>query len=113
MSDLFAYLTLDKPPSDPTAKRLPGVYEPLQRSTNDPTQFAELVGTVAPGFTINGSGEGGIKLLKEYRGLKEVLQTHPLDKGKPAVMSGEFSLAADRPSELRCRVSHHAQGDWS
>jgi putative heme-binding domain-containing protein len=112
VSDLFAYLTLDKPPSDPTAKRLPGVYEPLQRDTNDPTQFPELVGTVAPGFNINGSGEGGIKLLAEYRGQKEVLQTHPLDKRKPAVMTGEFVLVTDRPSELRCRVSHHAQGDW-
>ena len=27
LADLFAYLILDKPPSDPTAKQLPGVYE--------------------------------------------------------------------------------------
>ena len=27
MADLFAYLTLDKPPEDPTARRLPGVYD--------------------------------------------------------------------------------------
>jgi putative membrane-bound dehydrogenase-like protein len=27
IADLFAYITLDKPPTDPTAKRLPGVYD--------------------------------------------------------------------------------------
>jgi hypothetical protein len=28
IADLFGYLCLDKPPSDPTAKRLPGAPEP-------------------------------------------------------------------------------------
>ena len=31
MVDLFSFLALDKPPEDPTAKRLPGAPEPKAR----------------------------------------------------------------------------------
>jgi putative heme-binding domain-containing protein len=34
IADLFSYLGLDRPPTDPSAKRLPGLPEPMRRATD-------------------------------------------------------------------------------
>jgi putative heme-binding domain-containing protein len=34
LADLFAYLSLDRPPGDPNAKRLPGAPEPKKQNEN-------------------------------------------------------------------------------
>ncbi len=51
LADLFAYITLDKPPSDPTARKLPGSQPVVPRSTTDRGKFAELVHEIAPSLT--------------------------------------------------------------
>jgi putative heme-binding domain-containing protein len=38
IADLFAFLVLDKPPSDPSARRLPGAPAPLYRAAQSPGQ---------------------------------------------------------------------------
>ena len=110
--DLFAFLTLDKPPSDPTARRLPGSQPVQPRETTDPKQFPELVEQVAPGFTLEGSGEGGVAILADHFGRPGVLRTHPIREGVPAILRRKIDLPAGRSAKLIVDVSHHPQGDW-
>ena len=56
--DLFAFITLDKHPSDKTAKQLPGVRAPTPRATTNPGEFGSLLNDVLPGFTTTEVGEG-------------------------------------------------------
>lgn len=112
IADLFAYLTLDKPPSDPEAKRLAGVYEILPRETLNPDEFAAVFQEIAPGFSSVTSGEGGIALLPEYRGKKAVVRTHPVSKDKAAIMKGKFAIPKDQKTTLVIEVSHDERGDW-
>jgi putative membrane-bound dehydrogenase-like protein len=112
MADLFAFLTLDKPPSDSSARQLPGVREVKPRSTTDPKEFAGILSEIAPGFTTSAVGEGGLRLLKEHRGRAAVVQTHPVSRGKPCILRGTFELPAGKKSLLVLSVSHHPQGDW-
>ena len=110
--DLFAYITLDKPPSDPTARRLPGVYDVSPREATDPADFAAIVQEVAPGITQVTSGEGGVALLKEHLGRPGVVRTHPVSRDKPAELSGKFAIPAGKKSTLMVDVSHDPRGDW-
>ncbi len=49
-----------------------------------------VIDEVAPGFTTTAVGEGGVALLKEYRGRPTVLRTHPVDMQTPCVLTGSF-----------------------
>src|SRR6185369_12323386 len=42
IADLFAFITLDKPPGDPTAKQLSGVRDIVPRSTTESAQFTSI-----------------------------------------------------------------------
>jgi len=110
--DLFAYITLDKPPRDPSAKRLPGVYDVVPRASENATDFAAIFQEVAPGFTQVTSGEGGVALLKDHMGRPGVVRTHPISRDKPAEMSGKFAIPAGMKSKLVIDVSHDPRGDW-
>lgn len=112
IADLFAYITLDRPPSDPEAKRLPGVYEIVPRQTTNPAEFASVFQEAAPGFTAATSGEGGVALLAEYRGRKGVVRTHPVSKDHAAIMRGKFAIPKDKKTTLVIEVSHDERGDW-
>ena len=112
IADLFAFLTLDKPPTDPTAKRLAGVYSVVPRQSSNPQEFAGLFQEVAPGFTMVNSGEGGVALLAEHLGRSPVVRTHPLSRDRAAVMVREITLPADRKARLEVDVSHDPRGDW-
>jgi putative membrane-bound dehydrogenase-like protein len=112
LADLFALLTLDKPPTDPTARRLAGVYDLQPRETTDPAAFNELLAEVAPGFHVAASGEGGVALLQEHRLRPVVVRTHPLSREKPCVLRGQFELPKDKRSQLAISVSHDPRGDW-
>ncbi len=102
---------MDKAPSEATAKRLPGVYQPLFRKTEDPHQYNELVGVVAPGFRIVASGLGGVQLLEKFRDRTDVLYTHPVDRKKPCVLETKYSVPT-AGATLRVVVSHDPRGDW-
>lgn len=110
--DLFAYITLDKPPRDPSAKRLPGVYDVVPRASENPTDFAAIFQEIGPGFTQVTSGEGGVALLKEHRGRPGVVRTHPINRDTSAQMTGKFAIPADKKTKLLIEVSHDARGDW-
>ena len=112
IADLFAFLTLDKPPSDPAGKRLPGVYDVVPRASMNPADFAAIAQEVAPGFTEVRSGEGGVALLAEHQGRTGVLRTHPVSRDQPGLIAGEFTLPADKKSKLVVDVSHDRRGDW-
>lgn len=112
IADLFAYITLDKPPTDPTAKRLPGVYDVVPRSSTNPADFAAIVQEVAPGFSEVRSGLGGVELLAEHKGRKGVVRTHPVSREQPGVLIREITLPADKKGKLVVDVSHDPRGDW-
>ncbi|MDZ4687121.1 MAG: PVC-type heme-binding CxxCH protein, partial [Planctomycetaceae bacterium] len=103
--DLFAYITLDKPHTDPSARRLPGVYDVPPRESTNPADFAAIVQEIAPGLTQVTSGEGGVALLKEHKGRPGVVRTHPVSRDKPAELSGKFAIPADRKTKLVVDVS--------
>jgi putative heme-binding domain-containing protein len=110
--DLFAYLTLDKPPSDPTARRLPGVYDVAPRESTNSADFAAIVQEIAPGITQVTSGEGGVALMKEHMGRPGVVRTHPVSRDRPAELSGKYAIPAGKKSTLIVEVSHDPRGDW-
>jgi hypothetical protein len=112
IADLFAYITLDKPPGEPGSKRLAGVYEIVPRETTNPNEFAAVFQEVAPGFTAVTSGEGGVALLAEHRGRKGVVRTHPVSKDQAAIMRGKFAIPAGKTTTLEIEVSHDDRGDW-
>ena len=112
IADLFAFITLDKPPTDPEAKRLPGLGAIEPRSTTDPKLFNELVNEVAPGFTLTESGEGGIAILANHFGRQGVLQTHPVSRDKACVMTRVIKIPEGKKARLLLDVSHDKQGNW-
>lgn len=110
--DLFAYLSLDKPPSDKSARKLAGSGEAIPRESTDPAEFPGLVNEILPGFTTTASGKQGIGILKEHYGKAGVLRTHPIDDDRPCVLTGQFSIPADAKTILVLDVSHDPQGEW-
>jgi putative membrane-bound dehydrogenase-like protein len=112
IADLFAFITLDKPPGDPAARQLPGVREIVPRDVGDPAQFAALLAEVAPGFTTAAVGERGVGLLKEHFGRAIVIRTHPIRQGVPCILTRTVDLPAGKKSKLRISVAHDANGDW-
>jgi putative membrane-bound dehydrogenase-like protein len=112
IADLFAFITLDKPPGDPTAKRLAGMHDIAPRHTADPAQFDAILAEVAPGFSISAVGEGGLALLREHYGRFGVVRTHPLEKNVPCVLTRTVDLPAGKKSRLLLSVSHDPRGDW-
>lgn len=112
LADLFAYITLDKPPTDPAARQLPGVRAPAAREVTDAAKFNEVVAELAPGFTIDGSGELGVAIVKEHAGRIGVLRTHPIQENKPSVIRAKLTLPEGKKSRLALAVSHDPRGDW-
>jgi putative heme-binding domain-containing protein len=110
--DLFAFITLDKHPDDPSARPIPGTRPPQPRELRDKSQFNAAVGEVLPGFSANGSGVDGMGILAEYRGRQGVLRTHPLDRGKPCVLTSDIDLPAGKKSRLKVWVANDSRGDW-
>jgi len=112
IADLFAFITLDKPPSDPAARQLAGVRDIAPRDVTDPAQFAAVLAEVAPGFTTTAVGERGLGLLKVHFGRAGVVRTHPIQEGVPCVLTRTVDLPAGKKSTLRLAVAHDPQGDW-
>ena len=112
MADLFAYLTLDKPPGDSTARQLPGVREIRPRATTRPIQYAGIINDALPGFSTKRSGQDGVALLTEHRGRTGVLRTHPVNKTAPCVLTRTVEVPAGKKTLLLLDVSHDPRGDW-
>jgi putative membrane-bound dehydrogenase-like protein len=112
LADLFAFITLDKPPQDPEARRLPGAGQLQPRETENPAEFAALLGEVAPGFSVTRAGEGGLALLAEHSGRPGVLRTHPIDQETPTKLVRKLRVPEGKRTRLVIDVAHDKQGDW-
>jgi putative membrane-bound dehydrogenase-like protein len=110
--DLFAYITLDKPPTDPTARLIPGTIEPKPRQVSDPKQFAEVLAEVLPGWSTDASGEGGVAVVAEHGGRPFVLRTHPVAQDKACVLTRTVEIPAGKKARLLVAAGHHPEGDW-
>jgi len=112
LADLFAFLTLDRPPNDPEARLLIGTKELSPRESVDAKSFPEIVGSFAPGFTTAASGVQGIGIVANHFNRSSVLRTHPVDQERACAITGEVAVPAGKRTTLVLDVSHHPQGDW-
>ncbi len=110
--DLFAFLTLDKHPSDKTAKRLPGVTAVTPRQSTNAAEFPALVAEILPGFSTNASGVEGVALLNNHFGRDSVLRTHPVSRDSSCVLSQKLTIPTDKKTKLILDVAHDPRGDW-
>ncbi len=75
-------------------------------------EWDRIVQTLAKGFRVNGVGEGGVVQHQFFRN-QPAVQTHPLDRDKPCVLSSNrVDVPKGKKTYLRMRVSHHPHGDW-
>jgi putative heme-binding domain-containing protein len=112
LADLFAVLTLDKPASDPSARKLPGSQPVVPRATADPAKFAELVAEVAPGFSIAKTGKPGLEIVAVHADRAGVLLVRPVNQREPTVFCGEFDIPAGKRTRLVLAISHPADRAW-
>lgn len=72
----------------------------------------QLVRSVAKGFTVSQSGEGGVVRHQSFRN-QVAVQIHPFDKQTPCVLQQNAVSIPDKgKTSLKLRVSHHPHGDW-
>lgn len=110
MHDLFAYITLDKPPEDPEARLLIGS-RIIPGETADVSEFNALVEQLLPGYSTYKSGESGLAILPDYHG-RPALRTHPLSRTEPCKLSTSTVLPIATNVKLRLNVAADEQGDW-
>jgi serine/threonine protein kinase len=83
------------------------------RASTDPTEIAEIVGEVAPGFTAKLPViPGGVAIVAEHFGRTHVLSTHPLDPVRPCILTSTIEVPTEKKTSLTFDVSHSAAGDW-
>ena len=117
-ADLFAFLSLDKPPGDPTARLIPGAQAaPLEpREAKDLAEFNDILADFAPGFTAQACGFENLDqapgLARDHFGRPNVLRSHPVAVDKPAVLRSTVEVPAGKTTRLILDVSHDQQGDW-
>jgi len=78
-----------------------------------PKEFAKAVEKKFPGWAVKDCGsdmDPGMRA--EFRGKKDVLMTHPLNKDTGCVLSRKLDVAAGKKTSLHLVVSYHDQGDW-
>jgi len=66
---------------------------------------------VAPGFAVSDVGEGGVRLHKSFRN-RLAVQTHPLKRGVPSLLTKKISVPKGKKTGLSVTVSHHPHGDF-
>ena len=66
---------------------------------------------VAPGFSIEAVGEGGVRFHRSFRN-RPAVQTHPLDRKRPCVLRRSVKIPAGKKTHLAISVSHHPHGDF-
>ncbi len=112
LADLFAFITLDKPPTDPTARRLPDTRVRRPISSEQPERFAGILAEYGSPITAAVVGEGGLAIESEHAGRPGVLRTHPVSREKPGILSARLEVPAGKKTRLLLSVSNHAGHDW-
>ena len=110
LRDLFAWLTLDRPPEDAEARYLPGS-RIVPGRTENPQEYAALVEQLLPGFVLKKSGEGGIEILENYHG-RPALRTHPVSQRERCQMSANLQVPHGKSVVLVIAVASDERGDW-
>jgi len=110
MHDLFAFISLDRPPEDAEAKRLVGS-RITPAESDDAAEFPALIEQLLPGYTTVQSGDGGITVLADHHG-RPALRTHPVSRSEPCRLSTNTTLPAAAKVKLRLSVAAHDDGDW-
>ena len=78
---------------------------------NSKADWQKLIQPVAEGFSVKDVGEGGVRLHTSFRNRKAV-QTHPLRRNAPSVLSRQVKIPKGQETILTTTVSHHPHGDW-
>jgi len=110
MRDLFAFITLDKPPEDAEARLLIGS-RIMPGESDKVDDFPALIEQLLPGYLTSKSGEGGIAILADYHD-RPALRTHPASQTEPTVLTTTTTLPTAATVKLRLSVAAHEQGDW-
>ncbi len=110
LHDLFAFISLDKPPEDPDAKLLVGS-RILPGASTKPGEFLALIEQLLPGYSISKVGEGGVEVLVDYHG-RPALRTHPVSRSEPCRLTTSTTLPTASKVKLRLSVASHEDGDW-
>jgi len=110
MRDLFAYITLDKPPEDAEARLLIGS-RIVPGDSDKADDFPAFIEQLLPGYSSPKSGEGGIAILADYHD-RPALRTHPVSHTEPTVLTTTTTLPVSPTVKLRLSVAAHEQGDW-
>ena len=77
------------------------------------TNLQKAVDHFFPGWTIGPSGpEMDPGMRDSFRGKKNVLVTHPVDREVPCVLTTSVDIPAGKKTTLRLVVGHFEQGDW-
>ena len=75
-------------------------------------EWDRIIQTVAKGVRVTGVGEGGVVRHEVFRN-RMAVQTHPLDRSTPCVLSNNrVDVPPGKKTFLKLRVSHHPHGDW-
>lgn len=108
--DLFAFISLDKPPEDPSAKLLVGSRIVPGASTR-PGEFPALIEQLLPGYSTTKVGEGGVEVIGNHHG-RPALRTHPVSRSEACQLSTSTTLPTAKKVALRLSVASHEHGDW-
>jgi len=69
-------------------------------------------GEMATALRVSDVGEGGVVEHAVFRN-ESAVQTHPLDRKTPCVLSkNQLTIPEGKKTLLKLRVSHHPHGDW-
>ena len=81
---------------------------PKQQSASEQN---ETIQRVAAGFNVQNAGERGVVYHTVFRN-RTAVQTHPLNRETPCVLSRTVDVPANAKTKLKMSVSHHPHGDW-
>jgi putative membrane-bound dehydrogenase-like protein len=105
LADLFALLTLDKPPTDPTARKLPGSQPIEPRETIDPKLVNKLIRYVAPGFHLSKGSNRRVAIVAEHAGRQGVLRI-----SANMVLASTLDVSKNQRMRLVMSVSPESKG---
>ncbi len=75
------------------------------------SSWQKIIQRAAPGFEVRDVGEGGVVHHSSFRN-RSAVQTHPLKRGVPSVLTRELLIPGKQQTILTTTVSHHPHGDW-
>ena len=112
LADLFAFLTLDKPPQRSGRPQAAGLASRSCRARR-PTRRSSPSWSARSrrGFTIAKAGKRGLAIVAEHAGREGVLRTRPVSRQEPCVLRGTFDVPAGKRTRLvLCRFARTGGG---